>query len=211
MAVGTVEAIVDALDARLDARISWRGPELDRLADAGHAALQAATVRRLEAWGWHVRVEVSFNHFGERGRIDILARHPANGTLLVLEIKTELADAQALLGTMDVRVRLAPAIVRALGWPRPVHIVPALVFMERRVTRRRLAGIDALLGRYALRGRAAISWVRRPGAPAPSGLLWFTEVSDVAVVRISGQRVRLRGSERRARACVRRIRQADPG
>ena len=198
LALGTVEAILDAVGARLDGRLSWRGADVDRLADAGHAALQAATVRRLESWGWLVRVEVSFNRYGERGRIDLLGWHEATGTLLVIEIKTDLADAQALLGAMDMRVRLASAIAREIGWARPLAVVPAIVFVERRVTRRRLASIEALLGRYALRGRAALSWARHPIGPAPTGLLWLTQLSDVAVVRVSGQRVRLRGNERRS-------------
>ena len=198
LSVGTVEAILDAVGARLDPRVAWRGPELDRLVDAGHAALQAATARRLEASGWQLRVEVSFSRYGERGRIDLLAWKPSLATLLVIEIKTELADVQALLGAMDVRVRLAPLIARELGWPRPAAVVPAIVLVERRVTRRRLADIEPLLGRYKVRGRAAISWVRAPTLPPPSGLLWLTELPDVAVVRISGQRVRLRGNERRS-------------
>jgi hypothetical protein len=144
-----------------------------------------------------VRVEVSFNRYGERGRIDLLALDPEAAILLVIEVKTDLADAQALLGAMDMRVRLAPTIARGLGWPQPVTVVPGIVFMERRVTRRRLASIDALLGRYALRGRAAVSWLRQPTKPAPGGLLWFSEVSDAGVVRVSGQRIRFRRAERR--------------
>src|SRR5690606_18288217 len=105
-----VEAIIVALGGRLDMRLLWNGPELDRLLDEAHAALGASVKRRLERWGWLVRVEVSYSHFGERGRIDLLAFHPAPRVLLVIELKSELVDVQALLGSLDVKVRLAPRI-----------------------------------------------------------------------------------------------------
>ena len=34
---GPIEAILGALGARLDVRVLWNGPELERLLDAGHA------------------------------------------------------------------------------------------------------------------------------------------------------------------------------
>ena len=61
----------------------FRGAELDRLLDEGHAALLGAVARRLEALGWEVRPEVSFAVFGERGSIDLVAWHATSGTLLV--------------------------------------------------------------------------------------------------------------------------------
>ncbi len=185
-----VEAIAGALGARFDGRLAWNGPDLDRLLDAEHAALQAVTKGQLERWGWATRVEVSFNRFGERGRIDLLAMHPPSGTLAVIEIKSSLVDAQALLGAMDVRVRLAPAIARSLCWSVRGRPVPIIVFSEDRTTRRRLAAIETLFDRYNLRGRAAMSWVHHPTPPAPLGLLWFTALPTARVVRISGQRVR---------------------
>jgi transcriptional regulator with XRE-family HTH domain len=193
-----VEAIVAALGARMDERLSWNGPELDRLMDANHAALSASVKQRLERWGWLVRVEVSFSHYGERGRIDLLAWHPPAEALLVIEIKTDLIDVQALLGSMDVRARLAPRLAEQVGW-RIAHVVPAIVFLEDRTTRRRLYELSGLFDRYSLRGREAISWVRRPASPAersPSGLLWFFSVPNARVARISGQRVHPRHSRR---------------
>ena len=171
--LGTVAAIVEALGGRLDARISWNGPELDRLLDAGHAAVAGAVKRRLERWGWRVRVEVSFSQFGERGRIDLLAWHPGRRTLLVIEVKTELVDIQALLGSLDQKTRLAPIVARQFGWPTAT-VVPAIVFLEHSATRKRLGMLDTLFDRYSLRGRTAVSWLREATMPAPSGLLWFT-------------------------------------
>jgi transcriptional regulator with XRE-family HTH domain len=96
-----VEAIVAALGGRLDVRLLWNGPELDRLLDEAHAALGASVKRRLERWGWLVRVEVSYSHFGERGRIDLLAFQPATGVLLVVELSMKIGID---LGTANVLV-----------------------------------------------------------------------------------------------------------
>ena len=186
-----VEAIVLALGGRLDMRLLWNGPELDRMLDEAHAALGASVKRRLERWGWLVRVEVSYSHFGERGRIDLLAFHPAARVLLVIELKSELVDVQALLGSLDVKVRLAPGIVDRFGWS-PRAVVPAIVFLEHSATRKRLARIDTLFDRFDVRGKAALSWLRRPTEAAPHGLLWFARAKQRPGSR--GPRVRVRGS-----------------
>lgn len=193
LSVGSVEAILATLGARLDARFFWNGPELDRLIDAGHAALSASVKQRLEVWGWVVRVEVSYSQYGERGRIDLLAWHPIAHVLLVIEIKTDLADVQALLGSMDIKARLASELAKRFGW-QVTHVIPAIVFLEDRTTRRRLQQLAGLFDRYSLQGQAAISWTRRPSTAGhqPSGVLWIRSLPNARVVRISGQRVRPR-------------------
>jgi transcriptional regulator with XRE-family HTH domain len=174
--LGIIERILAGLDARLDLRLLWNGPELDRLLDAGHAALGAIVKRRLEAWGWLVRVEVSYSRYGERGRIDLLAFHPPSRALLVIELKTELVDVQALLGSLDVKVRLARHVAERFGWDAR-SVVPAIVFVEHRTTREHLGRLAPLFDRFSLRGRAAITWTRRPTG-VPSGLLWFVTVPE---------------------------------
>ena len=185
-----ISAIAGTLGGRLDVRLQWNGPELDRMLDEAHAALGASVKRRLERWGWLVRVEVSYSHFGERGRIDLLAFHPATRTLLVIELKSELVDVQALLGSLDVKARLARGIVDRFGWS-PRLVLPAIVFLEDRTTRNRLARVAALFERFDVRGRAAITWLRRPSSSAPdTGLLWFSEAGAVRRSRGSAGRVR---------------------
>ena len=169
--MGAVEGIFAALGARIDARVLWNGPELDRLLDAGHAALGARIKRRLERWGWVVRVEVSYSRYGERGRIDLLAWHPVLRVLLVVEVKTSLVDVQALLGSLDVKTRLARHVAEQLGW-EVRSVVPAIAFADDRTTRRRLTQLDTLFDRFSLRGRACVTWLRQPNG-TPSGLLWF--------------------------------------
>jgi hypothetical protein len=179
------------IDLRVYGR--WRGGELDRLLDAGHAALQDLIKRRLEGLGWLVRAEVTFNTYGDRGSIDLLAFHPASGVLLVVEIKTVVADVQGLLRPIDVKVRLASEIAADGGW-RPNAVVPALIIAEDTTSRRRVAEHAALFGRFALKGHAAAGWLRQPTAE-PSGLLMFVKLSDGtggAARRPGRQRVRVR-------------------
>ena len=84
--VATLDRIPNALGARLELRLSWNGEALDRLLDAGHAALVDEVVRRLRTAGWDCAVEVSSNVRGERGAVDVLAFHPWTRMLLVVEV-----------------------------------------------------------------------------------------------------------------------------
>lgn len=192
-----VAAIAGALGGRLDVRLFWNGPELDRLLDEGHAALGAAVKRRLEGWGWLVRVEVSYSHFGERGRVDLLAFHPVTGVPLVIELKTLLVDVQALLGSLDVKVRLGRRVADRFGWQVRTTL-PAIVFLEHSATRKRLARVAPLFDRFDRRGRSAISWLRHPTRTGASGLLWFTPVSHGTSARLPslGARQRVRQPRR---------------
>jgi transcriptional regulator with XRE-family HTH domain len=174
--VGAMGRVVSGLDAHLRLEVVWRGEQLDRLLDADHAALQEAVASLLETAGWLVRVEVSFNHFGDRGRYDILAFQPVQRILLVVEVKTALGDVQDTLGRLDVKTRLAPLVARDLGWVADAA-VPALVILEDRTQRRQIERHAALFRRFAHRGRSARAWFRRPRSGA-SGLLLFIRLPD---------------------------------
>lgn len=196
LAVGTLRGCLAALEVRLDMVPRWRGAELERLLDEHHAALQAGWKQRLERWEWEARVEVSFNRYGERGRIDLLAWHAPLRILLVMEIKTEVVDGQGLLGGMDVKVRLAPFVAAGLGWRNPSLVLPALVVADDSTNRRRLARIQPLFTHLTRRGKAGISWLRRPQV-SPGGLLVFSVLSPANVrrtMRVGAHRVRRHSS-----------------
>ena len=189
--VRTLRRICEPLDIDLHVYGRWRGGELDRLLDAGHAALQESFKRQLEAAGWIVRVEVTFSRYGERGSIDLLAVHQPSRVLLVVEIKTVIADIQGLLRPIDTKVRLARGIARELGWNAGV-VVPVLVVSEGSTSRRRIASHATLFGQFATRGRTARRWLTSPEGTA-AGLLLFVEPSDgsgSAASRPGRQRVR---------------------
>ena len=193
LTVRTARAIAGAVGLDLRWDIGWQRQEVDRLLDADHSATAAFWARRLESLGWIVRSEVSFNRYGDRGRIDLLALHPRHHVVLVVEIKTAIIDAQALLGGLDIKTRLAPFVARDLGWPARL-IVPALIIAEGTTARRHIAGLAPLFARYASRGHAASSWLRDP-VGSPSGILTFAKLpssSGVDVRRAGRRRVRRR-------------------
>lgn len=191
--VGALERVAAALGARLYPNLSWQGERLDRLIDAGHADLQNTITSMLRSMGWQVAVEVSFSHYGERGRYDILAFHAATGVILVVEVKTAIGDVQATLGTMDVKVRLAIATARTQGWSSPHIAIPALVIADERQQHRLLHQHAALFSRLSLRGRPARAWLRAPTGE-PSGLLLWVPMTDACTASTRqatrGRRVR---------------------
>jgi hypothetical protein len=67
----------------------------------------------LRAGGWTTAVEVTFNHYGDRGSIDVLAVHPVARIALVVEVKTEITSAEETLRRLDVKVRLGAGLARA--------------------------------------------------------------------------------------------------
>lgn len=194
MTVATLRRCLAVLEVRLDQVPRWRGAALDRLLDEGHARLQAAWKGRLARWGWQVWAEVSFNRYGERGRIDLLAWYPPLRFLVVCEIKTEIADVQDLLGVLDVKARLAPHVGSTLGLPAASLVVPALIVADGSTNRDRIRRLEPLFDGFTTRGRKAASWLHRPAGHA-TGLLIFSDLRPAnagRVMRISPHRVRPR-------------------
>ena len=186
MTLGSIDRIAEALGASVHLQLQWQGEQLDRLIDAAHAAIQQSVAEVLTSLGWVVRAEVSFNHYGDRGRVDILAFHPTPRVLLIVEIKSALGDLQDTLGRLDVKVRLARRLAEEVGWTDVAGVTPAIVIGDSRLARRTVLAHATLFARYGLRGRAALAWLRRPFSPMPSGLLWFAnrpESHRVSVTR----------------------------
>ena len=192
VAVGRLDAIATALGATLAIDLRWQGEQLDRLIDAGHAALEELVAARLRGCGWLTAVEVSFNHFGDRGRADVLGFHPSTGILLVVEVKTRIFDVQDLLGRLDVKVRLGQQMATSQDWPAPRQVIPGLVTADLRSARRIVATHPHLFARFGLRGRAVQTWLVDPAAAPPvAGVLWFASVPNSrAVSVIRARRVR---------------------
>ncbi len=168
---GRLRDCVEALGGRLRVDVEWFGEALPRLLDARHAALQNRVAAHLGTWGWVVRAEVSFNHYGDRGRVDLVAFHPPTRAAAVVEIKPRLNDVQDTLGRLDVKARLARHIAARCGWASSGS-VPLLVLGEG-TTQRRMVTMHAALFRPFTIGRAAATWLRSPALPAPDGLLLF--------------------------------------
>lgn len=168
--VAEAESWAQAVGAHLAVEIRVDGER--PLIDARHAALQEWLVGFLRGHGWVVGAERSFNHFGDRGRIDVLGYHPPTRTLLVSEIKSRLEDTQDTTGRLDVKRRVAPTVAREEGW-QVDSVVPCLILAEHRTSRRRVEAHPALFGQFSARGRGAIAWLRQPRPPPPAGVLAF--------------------------------------
>jgi len=177
LSLRTVRQVAAALDVRVDLTPRWRAGELDRLINAGHAELHELVARWFGAVlpGWVLRPEVSFAVYGERGVIDILAWHAGHRALLVIELKTDIVDVNALVGGVDRKRRLAQGIARDLAWDAATVSVWVLV-TDTTTNRRRIAANGAMLrAAFPADGRTVRSWLREPDAAilGPFGLaLW---------------------------------------
>ncbi len=187
-----VRAVAAALGATVDVKLRWQGAELDRVANAAHADLHEALSRLLaRRTGWQWRGEVSFSVFGERGVIDILAWHAPTRSLLIIELKTELADPQELVATMDRRTRLARKIAARFGWDAAT-ISNWVVLSEGSTNRRRVERHRGLLRTaFPADGHAMRSWLAAPTGSI-SALSFWSDVRAGAVRRTVSQTRRVR-------------------
>ena len=193
----TVSRVLAAVGADVVTTLRWRGGQLDRLLDEGHAALVGATADLLRRHGWQVLTEVTYAEWGERGSVDILAWHPATGRLLVVEIKTEIASAEELLRRHDEKVRLAPKLARDRFGASPRSVTRLLVLADHTSNRTRLARLEASVGAtYPGRGLAVRRWIADPSASDPMPGLLLLRVPDRA--RHGTRRVRAGRAPRRA-------------
>lgn len=195
--VGTLVGIAEALDGRVDIVVRWHGESLDRLLDAAHATLVDRTVAWLTGLGWDPAVEVTFARYGERGAIDVLARHAPTGALLVVEVKSAVPDLQSMLSSLDRKARLAPYLAAERGWAVPSVAGRLLVLPGGRTTERRLAQHRAVFA-AALpdRGPSVRAWLRSPSRRGMAGIAVPPDSRDVggAAAASEPRRARLRGS-----------------
>lgn len=185
VAVHTLVRVAAALEARIDVRLLWQGEGLDRLLDARHARLVDLVLEVLTSSAWEVATEVSFNIYGERGSIDILAYHPATGSLLVIEIKSVVPDMQSMLAALDRKGRLARDIASKRGW-HVTSVSTVLVLPNDRTARRRVED-HASTFRTALPARTleVRGWLARP-AGTIHGVMFVSDLRQVG----ARQRVR---------------------
>jgi len=197
--VDSVRAVAAALDIRVDLVPRWRGGDLDRLLNRRHSALHESVARifRDELPSWMLAPEVSFAIYAERGVIDILAWHPGRRALLVIELKTDLADMNELLGTLDRKRRLAIQIAAGRGWD-PVTISAWLIISESRTSRRRVAAHEAMLKSALPDDRRTIRrWLRDPVGRV-AALSFWTDTRGLAGRRAAKPIRRVRVAPARA-------------
>jgi transcriptional regulator with XRE-family HTH domain len=188
VSIDLLRRVATAIGGRIVVDLRWHGADLDRLLGAKHSAMHEAIAASFAGMpDWMLVPEVSFAVYGERGVIDILAWHAPSHSLLVIEIKTELADMQQTLGTLDRKVRLAPLVARERGW-NPATVSAWLVVADASTNRNRVAAHRSML-RNALpaSGPELRAWLRRPAGSirvlsflaAPQARRAFAQVNRV--------------------------------
>ncbi len=158
-----------ALDLRAEWRVVGRVADVARLLDEEHAAIVETLAAAFRQGAWRVEAEVSYSEYGERGRVDLLAFDPRGSVLAVVEAKTELADLQALFGSLSVKARLAATLGRRMDW-RAARVVSVLAVAATAANRSIVGALPALFSPFERR------WLRARALPAPEGdrvLLWI--------------------------------------
>lgn len=167
-----------AVGGRARLTVWWNGAAADRLLDERHAALVDRALQLYVRRGWQTAVEVTYSKWGERGSIDLLAGHRDTRSTVVNEIKTSIGSLEETNRLLDVKVRLASALVaERFGW-RPLTVSRILVVPAddtlRRLVARHAATMDTA---YPARGRDVRAWIRRPSGTL-RGIWFLSEVAD---------------------------------
>jgi DNA-binding XRE family transcriptional regulator len=171
LTLGTIRAVLQALEARVQLAPRWKGAELERLLDEDHSMLVATVARRLEAMGWSAQLEVTYSEFGERGSIDVLAIRPLDRAVAVIEVKTDVASAEAIGRKLDEKARLSPTIVMQRWRWQPVA-VGRIVVMPDTMRLRRLVARHEVVGRmFPVDAVAIRRWLHKPVGTLAG--LWF--------------------------------------
>lgn len=198
--VRSLRSHAEALGLSLE--LAVRGSAGEVVRDEEHALLTQWVQRQLRAMGWLTELEASFNVWGERGRVDILAWSPAGRIVLVDEQKTDVSDVQDLLGTLGVKERLAGEIARQRGW-NPTSVAVLLVVTRTHRNLRTIQRFSGLFDRFTVRGADAVRWLREPAGPAR--LLLLVPPSAVGRKTWRNGRRRVRRPRERAESRARTV------
>jgi transcriptional regulator with XRE-family HTH domain len=176
LSFGALDSIATVLDVSLFLDARWDDGDADRLIDRAHAAVVEHVVDKLRRLGWEVVVEYGFNHFGDRGSVDVLAWNAETRTLLIVEVKSRLTDLQATFAAFARKLRIVPGLVRReRGWDAQ-YVGRLLVMPGTTANRTVVARHAATFATHFPERTAAIrAWFRHPARSM--GGLWF--VSDV--------------------------------
>jgi transcriptional regulator with XRE-family HTH domain len=163
-AVASIRAVATALEIRVDLTARWRAGDLDRLVNARHSALHESVARwfRSAHPAWILAPEVTFAIYGDRGIIDMLGWHAGRRAVLIIELKTDIADVNELLGTLDRKRRLGRKVAEERGL-KPRTVSAWLIVADGRTNRRRLdAHVAMVRGALPDDGPAIRRWLRDP-------------------------------------------------
>lgn len=185
MRLDVIEAVGDALGIVVELDGRWHGSGGERLLDAAHATLVNAIVAAITERKCLCAVEYSFNHYGERGSVDILAWRADCGVLLIIEVKSRVVDEQEMLGTLDRKVRVVPGLVaKEKGW-HARHLGVLLVLPDASGPRSAVARHPATFERaLPARTREVTRWLAVPAGDIRG--IWF--LHDIHRERVTEKR-----------------------
>jgi transcriptional regulator with XRE-family HTH domain len=176
LTLSTLRRIFGTLDAHVALDLRWRGGLVDRLIDERHVALGLSATRMLQKLGWQVIPEVTFQHYADRGSIDLLASKATERAVCIVELKSEVYSYEETQRGLDTKARVAARVTRdRLGWvPESVGVL--LVVEGSSTNRRRLGRIRSLV----LAGLPASTsesrrWLAKPAGPI-RGLLFLSSM-----------------------------------
>ena len=135
--------LLEAMGARLTFAVSapfLADRELQR--DPAHARCSSYVAARLKRDGWLTATEIEVGGDRSRGWIDVLACHPAQRLLMVVEIKTEIRDLGAIERTLGWYEREAWVAARRLGW-QPSTLVGCLFLLATEMNEARIGDNQA--------------------------------------------------------------------
>jgi len=190
-----IKQVAAPLGITVDLVFKWNGPELDRLIDSRHARVVTALIARLGP-EWEVVVEYSFNHYGDRGSVDVVAWQASTRALAIFEVKSELVGLESVLRPLDVKARVVPIVVaRERGW-KAVSVGLVLVLPDESTNRRAVARLGPVLD-VALPARtvAVRRWLEVPGG-AIRGIWFLADTPTRRVVRNAGSGGRVSSARR---------------
>lgn len=172
LTLAKLRRVASALEVQLPFEPRWRGGESARLLDGAHARLVDVAVHVMRTHGWFAAVEFTFNHYGERGSVDIIGWHESTRALLVIEVKSRLLDLQDLVSSLDRKVRVVPQLLaRERSW-RAAVVGRLLVLPETSGQRKAVARHAATFGSaFPGRSREVQRWLRHPHGPLAG--VWF--------------------------------------
>lgn len=179
-----------SLEVRVRIVPTWRGGDADRIVNEGHVRLQGAILALLPR-DWQAVAEVPLPS-PDRGVVDIVAWHPGRRAMLLVEVKTELADPAALLAQVGRYRRAMARLAREQGWSNVATLGVWVAVADSTMNRSRVARAGAILrGAFPVGGRDVHRWLIDPRS----------ELAALSFIRIAP-----RGSTTRQPNPVRRVR-----
>jgi transcriptional regulator with XRE-family HTH domain len=129
--VATAAQVLKALDVTIELIMTPPRVLATATRDDAHARCVAYVARQLERAGFVVMTEVEIGGGRWLGFADVLAYHPMEHVLLVIEVKTEIVDVGEIDRAMGLYERGAWDAARRIGW-RPRAVTGMLLVLATR-------------------------------------------------------------------------------